>query len=159
MTGSDRGQTGVRPGSDRGQTGVRPGSDRGRTPGRVLANAFAPLVAQHVPEEAFPISQYEEHWAPLVEGSPEVELVMKNYLAARLFAAWIAYQSKGLRTIVEWLRVCHAVIRNEMALRLLPEPRRASVEDALAAAGRADLLMVHTVDSQTFANFFVETET
>src|SRR5829696_10079468 len=31
-TGSDRGQTRVRPGSDRGQTGVRPGSDQGQTP-------------------------------------------------------------------------------------------------------------------------------
>jgi spore maturation protein A len=30
-TGSDRGQTGVRPGSDQGQTGVRPGSDQGQT--------------------------------------------------------------------------------------------------------------------------------
>ena len=97
-------------------------------------------------------------WAPLVEGRPDVELVMKNYLAARLFATWIAYQSQGLRTVVEWLRTCHAVIRNEMALRLMREPRAATVEDATAAAGRADLLIVHTLDSQEFADFFKEAE-
>ena len=47
QTGSDRGQTGVRPGSDSGsdlgsdpgQTRVRPGSDRGQTPSRSVAAA------------------------------------------------------------------------------------------------------------------------
>ena len=83
---------------------------------------------------------------------------MKNYLAARLFANWIAYQGQGLRTIVEWLRTCHAVIRNEIALRCLTAGRSATVEDALAAAGRADLLLVHTIDSQKFADAVADAE-
>ena len=163
-----RGQTGLRPTSDLAQTSVEAGSgpglsqvearsDLGLTP-RALANDFAPLIAQHIPEEAFPISEYETRWAHLVERSPEIELVMKNYLAARLFANWIAYQSRGLRTIVEWLRTCHAVLRNEIALRRLADRRSATVDDAVAAASRADLLMVHTVDSARFAQFFHERE-
>ena len=83
---------------------------------------------------------------------------MKNYLAARLFANWIAYRSRGLRTIVEWLRTCHAVLRNEIALRCMTDRRAATVDDAVAAASRADLLMVHTVDSARFARFFHERE-
>ena len=123
-----------------------------------LANDFAPLIAQHVPEESFPVAEYETRWAPLVEGSRDVELVMKNYLGARLFANWIAYQSQGLRTVVEWLRTCHAVIRSEIALGLTSDRRPATAGEAIAAAGRADLLMVHTVDSQRFADFFAESE-
>ena len=37
---------------------------------------------------------------------------MKNYLAARVFANWIAYQGRGLRSIVEWLRTCAAIVRH-----------------------------------------------
>lgn len=133
---------------------LRPTSDSPQTPRRRLASDFAPLVAQYVPEETFPVSQYEERWQPLVEGSADVELVMKNYLAARVFANWVAYQGQGLRTVVEWLRTCHAVIRNEMAVRCMTSGRAACVADALAAAGRADLLMVHTIDSQAFVRLF-----
>jgi hypothetical protein len=141
----------------RSQVGAR--LELGRSAGgRRLANDYAALVAQHVPEEAFPVAEYEERWAGLVEGSADVELVMKNYLGARAFANWIAYQGHGLRTVVEWLRTCHAVIRSEMALGLMSDERPATVADAIAAAGRADLLMVHTVDSQRFADFFVDRE-
>lgn len=140
---------GVRPGSDRGQTTVRPRAHS-------LASAFAPLVAQHIPHEALPVADYESTWQRLVEGCPAVELVVKNYVAARLFGNWIAYQGRGLRTIVEWLRACHAVLRNEMALRSMASDRAAAVDDAVAAAGRADLLLVHTIDSTEFAGYFVD---
>jgi hypothetical protein len=155
--GSDPALAPVEAGSDPGLSQVEARSDLGLTPG-TLANDFAPLIAQHIPEEAFPISDYETRWAHLVEGSPEIELVMKNYVAARLFANWIAYQGRGLRTIVAWLRACHAVLRNEIALRCMANRRAATLEDAIAAAGRADLLMVHTVDSTLFARYFVERE-
>ncbi len=139
-------------------TQLRPGSELGRSSRGALAAAFAPLVAQHIPEDAFPVADYEMRWAALVEGQPDVERVMKNYLAARLFANWIAYQGRGLRTIVEWLRTCRAVIRNEIALRCLESGRPAAVADALAAAARADLLLVHTIDSQTFATAVADVE-
>ncbi len=163
---SDPASTQLQPSSDPGLSWVEAAvgagsSSRRRLAGRrrrSLANDFAPLIAQHIPEEAFPIADYETRWARLVEGQADVELVMKNYLAARLFANWIAYQGQGLRTIVEWLRTCHAVIRNEIALRCLTAGRSATVEDALAAAGRADLLLVHTIDSQKFADAVADAE-
>ena len=146
-----RSQTGVRSGSDRGQTAARPRA-------HFLASAFAPLVAQHIPHEASPVADYERTWQPLAEGCPAVELVAKNYVAARLFANWIAYQGQGLRTVVEWLRTCHSVLRNEMALHSMASGRATSVDEAVAAAGRADLLLVHTIDSAAFASYFVERE-
>ena len=142
----------------RASTELRPSSGRGARKAGALANDFAALVAQHVPEESFPVADYETRWAPLVEGAADVELVMKNYLGARLFANWIAYQGQGLRTVVEWLRTCHAVIRSEIALGLSSDRRPATAAEAVAAAGRADLLMVHTVDSQRFADFHIERE-
>lgn len=125
---------------------------------RRLIDAFAPLLAQHIPPESAPLAGFENTWAPRVEGDAAVDLVVKNYLAARLFGNWIAYQGRGLRTIVEWLRACHAVLRNEMALRSMASGRAAAVDDAVAAAGRADLLLVHTIDSASFASYYVERE-
>jgi aminopeptidase N len=61
MTGSDRGQTGVRPGSDQGQTGVRPGSDRGQTTSRRASLGT-------VPDFAFPGPGVRAE--SIVEGSP-----------------------------------------------------------------------------------------
>ena len=163
--GSKLGRSWVGAGSKPGRSRVGAGSKLGRSSAgaagggpETLAGRFAPLIAQHIPEEAFPIADYEARWAPLVEGQADVELVMKNYLAARLFANWIAYQGQGLRTIVEWLRACHAVIRNEIALRCMESRRSATVADALAGAGRADLLLVHTIDSQKFADAVADAE-
>ncbi len=105
---------------------------------------------------ASPRSDRGQTW--LRPGSDQGQTRLRPGLAARLFANWIAYQSRGLRTIVEWLRTCHAVLRNEIALRCMANRRAATVDDAVAAASRADLLMVHTVDSARFAQFFHERE-
>ncbi len=153
-----RASTQVGAGSELGRSQLGAGSELGRRSRGALAAAFAPLVAQHIPEDAFPVADYETRWAALVEGEPDVELVMRNYLAARLFANWIAYQGRGLRTIVEWLGTCHAVIRNEIALRCMADRRSATLDDAIAAAGRADLLLVHTIDSQTLADAVADVE-
>ena len=40
----------------------------------------------------------------------------------------------------------------------MQDGRAARVSDAVAAAGRADLLLVHTIDSQALANFLVDAE-
>ena len=76
---------------------------------------------------------------------------MKNYLAARLFANWIAYQGRGLRTIVEWLRTCAAVVGHEL-LRRSPESATApDTPSFIEAVRRADLLLLHVLDSASFA--------
>jgi hypothetical protein len=75
---------------------------------------------------------------------------MKNYLASRLFANWIAYQGRGLRTIVEWLRTCAAAVGHELLRRSQsiapPDPA-----DFIEAVRSADLLLLHVLDSASFA--------
>jgi hypothetical protein len=76
-----------------------------------------------------------------------VERVIANYLAARVFGNWIAYQGRGLRTIVTWLSACHAVVR-----LLIERERLAGVAGAIEAIRQADYVMLHTIDTQEFAN-------
>jgi hypothetical protein len=76
-----------------------------------------------------------------------VERVIANYLAARVFGNWIAYQGRGLRTIVTWIAACHEVVRLLMARG----PLR-GVVGAIEAIRQADYVMLHTIDTQHFAN-------
>jgi len=76
-----------------------------------------------------------------------VERVVANYLAARVFGNWIAYQGRGLRTIVTWLSACHAVVR-----LLMEREQLEGVPGAIEAIRQADYVMLHTIDTQEFAN-------
>ncbi len=76
-----------------------------------------------------------------------VERVIANYLAARVFGNWIAYQGRGLRTIVTWVAACHDVAR-----LLMSREQRPGLAGAIEAIRRADYVMLHTVDTQEFAN-------
>lgn len=67
--------------------------------------------------------------------------VVQRWLAAHLFGNWIAYQGRGLRTIVRYVRACLDVFRIELA-------RDGS---ALEAIRRSDYLIVHESDSQQLA--------
>ena len=67
---------------------------------------------------------------------------LKRYLAARLFANWIAYQGRDLRTVIEWLRACLAVLRSEVG----------AGADFIEAVRETDRIMLHVVDSQTWAH-------
>ena len=66
---------------------------------------------------------------------------VQRWLAAHLFGNWIAYQGRGLRTIVRYLRACLDVFRIELARD----------GDALQAIRRSDYLIVHESDSQQLA--------
>jgi Fe-S-cluster containining protein len=66
---------------------------------------------------------------------------VKRWLAAHLFGNWIAYQGRGLRTIVRYVRACLDVFLVEYA-------RDAN---ALEAIRRSDYLIVHASDSQQLA--------
>jgi hypothetical protein len=99
------------------------------------------------------IANFENEWVRHV-GSREIawfERGMKNYLAARLFGNWVAYQGQGLRSIVEWLRVCAALVRHFLIRRLvgsrLPLDRSAFIESVRSA----DLLLLHALDGGAFA--------
>jgi len=73
--------------------------------------------------------------------TPESRAV-KRWLAAHLFGNWIAYQGRGLRTIVRYVRACLDVFSVEVA-------RDGNV---LEAVRRSDFLIVHESDSQQLAS-------
>ena len=73
-----------------------------------------------------------------------------RYLAARAFGNWIAYQGRGLRTIIAWLRACHDVLRAN-ALSGRPEGEPLTQSELLEAIRLTDLVMLHSIDSQAFA--------
>jgi Fe-S-cluster containining protein len=75
---------------------------------------------------------------------------MRNYLAARVFGNWIAYQGRGLRSIVEWLRTCAAAVRHHAMQRAIGSAA-AIPREFLESFRAADLLLLHTIDTQAFA--------
>ena len=66
---------------------------------------------------------------------------VQRWLAAHLFGNWIAYQGRGLRTIVRYVRACLDVFTVELSRD----------GDTLEAIRRSDYLIVHESDSQQLA--------
>ena len=86
----------------------------------------------------------------LTENDESLDRAMRNYLAARVFGNWISYQGRGLRSIVEWLRTCAAAVRHHAMTR--PNAGAGTTRrDRLESFRAADLLLLHTIDSQAFA--------
>ena len=99
-----------------------------------------------------PIDRFEAGWDRHVAAHfAAYERPMRNYLAARLFANWIAYQGRGLRSVVEWLRVCDAVLRQALLTRVAGSGSPPGPEDFVEAVRAADLLLLHVIDSAAFA--------
>ena len=99
-----------------------------------------------------PIDRFDDRWTRYVaDHVAPFERAMKNYLAARLFANWIAYQGRGLRSIVEWLRTCAAVVRHNLLDRVLTSGSRPVESDYIEAVRSADLLLLHVLDTAAFA--------
>jgi len=78
--------------------------------------------------------------APSANGY-EQEAVVGRYLAAHLFATWMAYQGNGLRSTLLYLRVVLAVLRCETA-------RAGTLVDGIR---QADLLLRHFADREMLA--------
>lgn len=76
---------------------------------------------------------------------------LANYLAARAFANWVAYQGHGLRTVVAWLRACHDVLRSVALSRAAATRRPLAPEDLLESIRLTDMVMLHTIDSHAFS--------
>jgi Fe-S-cluster containining protein len=98
------------------------------------------------------IDTFDEHWRRLVGPSPEqFERAMKNFLAARVFGNWIAYQGRGLRSIVEWLRACAAAVRHHTVRHALARQSAPAGRELVEAFRTSDLLLLHVIDTQAFA--------
>jgi Fe-S-cluster containining protein len=79
--------------------------------------------------------------APPMRAIDTTDVAVKRWLASRLFGCWIAYQGRGLHTIVRYLRACLDAFVLELARD----------GDALQAIRRCDRLIVHEASSQRLA--------
>ena len=95
-----------------------------------------------------PLPDLDAAWTRATTGA--AERVLSNYLAARVFGNWVAYQGRGLRTIVAWLQACYDIART-LALRTATG-RALTVADVIEGIRQTDYVMLHTVDTQQFAN-------
>jgi len=110
------------------------------------------LCAERVPDDILPIDGFDALWARHAAGPFErFDRGMKNYLAARLFANWIAYQGRGLRSNVEWLQTAAALVRHQFLRRLLAAAGPPGPDDFIEAVRQTDLLLLHVFDSHAFA--------
>lgn len=87
---------------------------------------------------AFAAPRGRSHQPPPTRESRAVQ----RWLAAHLFGNWIAYQGRGLRTIVRYVRACLDVYVVELARD----------GNALEAIRRSDFLIIHESDSQRLAS-------
>jgi hypothetical protein len=93
----------------------------------------------------------EEGWLRVSDWWGTFDAAVRRYLAAKLFGNWIAYSGQGLRTIVEWLRVCLAVLESEVVRQQLDGPHQSQRRHVLEAIRASDLLMVHLSDHTALA--------
>lgn len=92
-------------------------------------------------------------WKPAWDQASAVleahDAAVRTYLGSRLFGNWIAYYGHGLATVVEYLRICHAVLRLEaVRAREAGSPRDQMIE----AFRASDWLMVHLVDARALVS-------
>ena len=118
---------------------------------RAMALAAA-MCAGSVPADAVHLPGFDEGWASLVAPVfDRFDTAMKNYLAARAFANWIAYQGRGLRSIVEWLRTAAELVRHYIVRRAIETGTPPGAADFVEAVRLADLLLLHVADTRLFA--------
>lgn len=113
----------------------------------------------HFPAAAAPLPEFDEIWATVVEPSlAPLDGAIRNYIGARFFGNWVSYQGRGLRTIMAWVCTAVGVLENELARRAAASGRPLTRDDFLAAVSATDLLLLHTVDSETLARHFTPAE-
>jgi hypothetical protein len=83
---------------------------------------------------------------------PSLSGPLRKYVASRLFGSWVAYQGRGLRTVVASLRCALAVVRLEAARACAAASRPLDTALLREAIRAAELLLVHKADSQVLAS-------
>ncbi|HEU4690585.1 MAG TPA: hypothetical protein VFS23_19590, partial [Vicinamibacterales bacterium] len=74
------------------------------------------------------------------------DAALRAWLASHLFGNWVAYSANGLSTVVEYLRVCVAVLRVELAREWLRETRSSAEQRLLEAIRQSDHILHHLAD-------------
>ena len=80
-------------------------------------------------------------------GQSEFAPVVERFLAAKLFASWAAYLGDGTTAVRQSVRAAHAVLQEEMANGTRVAGRPIDADLLTQAIRRADLRLVHAVDS------------
>jgi len=93
---------------------------------------------------------FGEDWPRIAVWWPEVQPVVRAYLAARLFGNWVAYYGQGLHVVVEYLQVALAVVKMEAVKHAAKTPS-SPWQTVTEAIRNADLLLVHLADPRTLA--------
>jgi hypothetical protein len=81
----------------------------------------------------------------------EYQPAISRFLAAHAFAAWMAYQGRGLPSLIRRLRTALAVLRVEAArVSTIDAPfTRSSLKHSIR---QTDLLLIHLVDRDELAS-------
>ena len=117
------------------------------------------LARGRVPDDIQPIDGLEDRWRERVGRTVEgYDAVMKNFVAARLFGNWIAYQGRGLRSVVQWGLAAAALVRHHLLRRALDSGRSPGADDVMEAIRMSDLILLHVIDTQAFARACVPLE-
>ena len=114
-----------------------------------IAEAALDIVTNAIPEPVKTASLIVPLGVHMPSSVPKVRLEMAvcRYLAAKAFASWTAYQSRGVRTLVAELVLAHALVRRLTADRPLIEAIR-----------EADRLLVHLADRQRILEHLAQVE-
>jgi hypothetical protein len=89
---------------------------------------------------------------------PAFAAPVQRYLAGRLFGSWVAYQGRGLRSVVASAACALAVLRISAARACAAASRALDAPLLTGAFRQADLLLVHKADRQVLADGLSEVE-
>jgi len=73
---------------------------------------------------------------------------LRKYAASRLFGSWVAYQGRGLRTVLASVRCALAVVRIEAVRACAAAERPLDAALLRHAIRQTELLLVHKADQQ-----------
>jgi hypothetical protein len=107
----------------------------------VLALASVPYALDRPAAPPATQASWHDAVAFLDDHTPSV----RAYLASKLFGNWIAYYGRALGTVVEYLRVCLAVLTSETVRQRLRGDRDDG-QQLIESIRATDLLMVHLAD-------------
>ncbi len=146
LNGSDdslAGFGGTTASAERGSDGGPYRLERQRRAMRVVAQACRePWTWPAAPDD---VDEHDRAW--VAPEWPAVGPIVRRYLAAKAFGAWVTYQADAARGLARWLQLSHDVLRVEAA-RACGEAQRPLDRALLFVAVRqADLLLAHYADS------------
>jgi hypothetical protein len=82
---------------------------------------------------------------------PAATAIVRRYLAAKAFGAWVTYQADAARGLVRWLQLAHDVLRVEAARACGAANRSLDGDLLLTAVRQTDLLLTHYADGLAVA--------